>query len=260
MARPEWFALVLLACLAPNIAAKCVMRSVCDPEETKVPCVYNGEPQTLSKEESRTNLVNLCGDVFPDPYGAVCCSDDQLQDLAEQMESAIVLGLNNCPACGTNFRNLFCAMLCSPDQHEFIELVHTDAGEDGKDFVRELNYHLAREYVQGLFNSCVNAKSRIPSVNLLNFLCGKWGSECTADRWLEFLGASPEHGGLSPMQTNYIQADTDKVAGINGTEYSPMHIEPYKCNTDDTTKACSCQHCHEACPVENPAAVDDKKE
>ncbi|XP_064455043.1 NPC1-like intracellular cholesterol transporter 1 [Ornithodoros turicata] len=246
--------LALVVCLASNAAAKCVMRSTCDKDETRSACVFDGEAQTLATEESRSHLVNLCGDIFPDPYAAVCCSDDQVQEFSEQIESAVVLGLNNCPACGTNFRNLICNMVCSPEQHEFIELLRTGVSDDGEKFVQEFNYHVNPVFVRGMFNACANAKSRIASVHLLNFMCGRWGSDCTAERWLQFLGATPDNGGLSPMQINYVQSENETVT-VNGTVYRPMNVRPYRCDTEDTTKTCSCQHCPASCPAES-----DKKE
>lgn len=250
--RPFLVVALLLQFAASFATGKCVMRFVCDEDDTKSPCVFDGAPQALDTDGGRDRLLDLCGDLFTDPFAAVCCSDPQMDEFAEQIESAKSLGLDNCPACGTNFKNLICSMLCSPDQHEFIQLLRTEVDERGDKIVQELNYHVNTRFASGMYNACVNAKSRIPSINLLHFLCGKWGAECTADRWLQFLGATADGGGLSPIQINYVQTESTEVV-VNGTVYRPMNVRPYECNTEDTSKACACQHCPDACPAEEAA-------
>lgn len=239
---------LLACCLARGDGAKCIMRGVCEQDGVHGACPYDGEPQVIDKPEARELLQGLCGDVFANTTQPFCCDAAQVEDFHENLESAKVLGLDNCPACSVNFRTLICSMTCSPSQSDFLRLVRTGVSDEEKTaYVADIEYYLTPNFVNGLFDSCVDSRSRIPSIPLLNFICGRWAQNCTAERWLNFLGSTPERGGLSPFGVSYVQVAQPAVV-INGTSYSPLRVEPQKCNESrGRVSACSCEHCKAAC-------------
>ncbi|CAN7949324.1 unnamed protein product, partial [Ixodes hexagonus] len=236
----------LLAGFARADGARCIMRGVCELDGVKGACPYDGQPQAIEDPEALELLRGLCGDVFGNDTQAFCCDAGQVQDFHENLQSAVVLGLDNCPACSVNFRTLICSMTCSPRQSDFLRLVRTALNEEEKAYVADIEYYLTPNFVHGMFNSCVDSRSRIPSIPLLNFMCGRWAQNCTAERWLGFVGATPEKGGLSPFGVTYVQVTQPQV--VEGTTYSPLPAEPHQCNESrGRVSACSCEHCKAAC-------------
>uniref|UniRef100_A0A090XDR7 Putative cholesterol transport protein n=1 Tax=Ixodes ricinus TaxID=34613 RepID=A0A090XDR7_IXORI len=184
----------LCALLATQIfarvdGAKCIMRGACDQDGIRGSCPYDGEPQVIDKPEARALLEGICGDVFANSSQPLRCDADQLDDFHENFESARVLGLDNCPACSVNFRALLCSMTCSPRQSDFLRLIKTAVNEEDKTtHVAEIDYHLTPSFANGLFDSCVDTRSRIASIPLLNFMCGKWASELYGRTLVGLLG------------------------------------------------------------------------
>lgn len=226
---------------------KCVMRGICDMDGTRAPCVYDGEPKAIESASARATLEGVCGDVLGNVSEPLCCDANQAEDFAENLESAKAIGLDNCAACSVNFRTLMCQMLCSPRQAEFMQLLTSEVNEDKERHVATMNYYVTPKFVQGMYDSCKDSRSKIPSIALFNFMCGRWGSDCTSERWLGFLGATPADGGLSPMSVKHVLTDENKSTP-NGAVYKPLSVEPYVCNQDrGSVKACSCVNCKAAC-------------
>lgn len=226
---------------------KCVMRGVCDPDGSRAPCVYDGEPKSIESAKSREVLESVCGDVLGNVSQPLCCDGSQVEDFAENLESAKAIGLDNCPACSVNFRTLMCQMICSPRQAEFIQLLTSDLTEQKERYVASMNYYVAPQFVQGLFDSCKDSRSKIPSIGLFNFICGRWGSDCTPERWLGFLGSSAAEGGLSPISVKHIQTSEEHRTS-EGAVFKPLSPEPYVCHQDrGAVKSCACDHCKASC-------------
>lgn len=229
------------------VDGKCVMRGICDKDDTRGLCVYDGEPQVFDDPEAVATMDTLCGDVFLNSSQPFCCTAEQVEDFSENLESAKVIGLDNCPACSFNFRRLVCHLACSPNQSQFLRVVDSAVKEDEKPYVTHVNYYVTPRYAQGLFDSCADAKSRVASIALLNFMCGKWGKNCTSERWLDFLGSTPSAGGLSPFTVTYVQVE-DAGVTVDGCNIKPLPVEPQKCNeAQGSSPACSCDHCKAAC-------------
>ncbi|XP_075538346.1 NPC intracellular cholesterol transporter 1-like [Dermacentor variabilis] len=228
-------------------AGKCVMRGTCDADGTRAPCVYDGEPKAIESAAAREVLESVCGDVLGNGSQPVCCDANQAEDFAENLQSAKAIGLDNCAACSRNFRTLMCHMVCSPRQADFLQLLASEVSEDKEKYVASLNYYVTPTFVRGMFDSCKDSRSKIPSIKLFNFMCGRWGANCTAERWLAFLGASPSDGGLSPITIKHVQTDKEHKTP-EGAVFKPLSVEAYACNQDrGTVKACSCENCKAAC-------------
>lgn len=226
---------------------KCVIRGDCDVNGGQVPCVYDGEPKSIESAKSRKALESVCGDVLGNVSQPLCCDGSQAENFAENIESANAIGLDNCPACSVNFRTLMCQMICSPRQAEFIQLLTSDLTEKKERYVASMNYYVAPHFVQGLFDSCKDARSKVASLGLFKFICGRWGSDCTPERWLGYLGATAAEGGLSPMSVKFIQTSEEHRTS-EGAVFKPLSPEPYVCHQDrGAVKACACDHCKASC-------------
>lgn len=228
-------------------AGKCVMRGICDVDGTRAPCAYDGEPKAIDSAAGREVLGSVCGDVLGNLSQPLCCDASQAEDFAENLQSAKAIGLDNCAACSRNFRALMCLMICSPQQADFMQLLKSEVNEDKERYVSSLNYYVTPAFVRGMYDSCKDSRSKIPSISLFNFMCGRWGAECTAERWLSFLGASPSEGGLSPMSIKHVQTDQEHKTP-EGAVFKPLSFETLACNQNKgSVKACSCENCKAAC-------------
>ena len=55
--------------------------------------------------------------------------------------------LGRCPTCLYNFKRIFCDMMCSPNQSEFLNASQTVlAPNSNKEMVKVLDYHVSHEY------------------------------------------------------------------------------------------------------------------
>lgn len=103
----------------------------------------------------------------PEYKDAACCSWQQNQGMAENFKLlASVFGKNDrggCDACATNLLNLWCGLVCSPRQSEFMKMhlpyPSTNYRPDpmtGEERVKvlELDVTLKKEFTCALFDSC----------------------------------------------------------------------------------------------------------
>lgn len=65
-----------------------------------------------------------------------------------------------CPACMSNFRNLFCSLFCSPDQATFTNITQVQQGSRKESrgvnhtVVEEVSFYLSDEFKNDTYNSC----------------------------------------------------------------------------------------------------------
>ncbi len=84
-----------------------------------------------------------------------CCAPDQIANIANQFGMAKLM-LGRCPSCYYNFRSLFCAMTCSPDQSRFLTITKTGNSTlyPGRETVEEIHYTIADDFADRILNSC----------------------------------------------------------------------------------------------------------
>ncbi|CAI5707217.1 unnamed protein product [Peronospora effusa] len=98
-----------------------------------------------------------------------CCSWQQNQAMAENFKlMASVFAKNSaggCDACAVNLMSLWCGLVCSPEQDQFMEMTHAWPSINyrpdpmtGKEKVKvlELNVALDKDFTCAIFDSCKN--------------------------------------------------------------------------------------------------------
>jgi hypothetical protein len=124
----------------------------------------------------------------PEFADGACCSWQQNRGMAENFKlMASVFGKNaagGCDACAANLLNLWCSLICSPQQDEFMALAkpfpsisYKPDPMTGEDHVKvlELNVTLEKEYTCAVFDSCKNtamvsiAEAMKSSLGFLNY-------------------------------------------------------------------------------------------
>ncbi|CAH8614521.1 unnamed protein product [Schistosoma rodhaini] len=154
--------------------------------------------------------------------------------------------LKRCPACFANFRLLFCAMTCDPNQVQFIE--PTIKGK----LVESITYTLTDHMADTFFNSCKEVT--FGSNRAISLMCGT--SDCTRQLLLENLGKSTD-GGRSPFDIRFNVVNSSIYK--NSQTIRPFDSLAYQCNqrvpkraSDPGGPACSCMDCSSACSSEPP--------
>ena len=116
--------------------------------------------------------------------------------------------------------------------------------------IEHLEYYINKHFAETLFDSCKS----IYDGKVMNMMCGEWGhqNQCSAQRWLSFMGLSKRNGGYSPFQMDVKLTDQMNFT-INQQIIVPMNDKAFKCNEapTPTSHACDCIHCPEACVPED---------
>nr|CAH8861848.1 unnamed protein product [Trichobilharzia regenti] len=236
------------------VSSDCIWYGICDdsdPDHQKY-CAYNGPAKPLGKDAIST-LSTLCPN-YAVGDSRVCCDEKQLALFSKSVSLASML-LKRCPACYANFRLLFCAMTCDPNQAQF--LTPTIQGK----VVDSVEYTLTERAADTFFNSCKDVT--FGSGRAINLMCGT--SECTRQLLLENLGKSTG-SGRSPFDIHFNVVNSTAYYSDSNAAYRrnrdihPFDSISYQCNqpvpkrssNDLGGAACSCVDCTSACSTGPP--------
>lgn len=147
--------------------------------------------------------------------------------------------ITSCPACKTNFYNLFCTFTCSPDQSLFVNVTSVAAKGD-KYQVTELDNLWSAKYGSGFYDSCKDVKFGATNGKAMDFIGG--GAK-NYTKFLSFLGDKKPLLG-SPFQINFPDPTQDKYHDMK-----PVNESPKACNDSSEQYRCSCVDCAAACPA-----------
>lgn len=191
-------------------------------------------------------MKEICPELATKSHPMTCCDTQQILHLETAFKLSAQMGLSVCPSCLANFRKTLCQFACSPRQNQFIRIVNATQFSNNLTIVNHVEYFIDSQYAQGLFDSCKG----INNGNVLNMMCGKWGikSECTPQRWLDFMGLSTQLGGYSPFQMDVKLTNANSLI-VNEIKYYPMNESALACNElpKEDDMPCNCEHCREAC-------------
>ncbi|KAI9807590.1 MAG: hypothetical protein M1825_005530 [Sarcosagium campestre] len=217
---------------------RCALRGHCGKQSffgSELPCPDN-EPAEDPDSELRGKIVEVCGDKWK--TGAVCCRDEQLETLKSNLNRAAAF-ISSCPACETNFLDLFCTFTCSPDQSQFLNVTDVGTSTSKEPVVTELDYIVSDSYGEGFYESCKNVKYSATNGNAIDIIGG--GAK-NSSQLLKFLGDKRPLLG-SPFQMNFPPASKFTSSPIEA-----MDNDPKRCNDDDVRYRCACVDCPAVCP------------
>jgi hypothetical protein len=247
-----WSLLAAVAAVVCGVVSgKCVFYEECGDNPVngkKLGCLHDGPAVPLGNAKASAALLDLCP--YLDKYENestgdldLCCSARQVTNMVQQF-SVVGSLLGRCPACLVNFKNAFCHMSCSPDQSDFLEVTRTiNLTLSDVPSVTEVNFHVAEEFVNGVYDSCKDVVSPSTSGTVMDLLCGAWGSNlCTPKRLFHFLGDLSN--GNTPLTINFVY-EQEGVKAFNET-LTPCSAAPYP-----HMEACSCTDCQSSCSPPN---------
>ncbi|EEC17932.1 Niemann-Pick type C1 domain-containing protein, putative, partial [Ixodes scapularis] len=165
--------------------------------DKELPCSAETEPVPMAKSD-QTNacpaLATSDGKEVP-----VCCDAKQLNTFVDSLKQINNLGVSKESACFLNFQNFICQSVCSPQQSDFITVNASKSTEKGKAHVVESVYAISKTFAKDVCNSCKDTSTIVLGLKLMKFMCGKYGaSNCSPERFLEFIGSTSDEGGQSP--------------------------------------------------------------
>ncbi|EDO14397.1 hypothetical protein Kpol_187p3 [Vanderwaltozyma polyspora DSM 70294] len=123
----------------------------------ELPCTVDAEfvPE-VPNSETWGLVTELCGSQWGDKEN-LCCSKEQLVSLKKNLQKVESL-IASCPACITNFKNLFCQFTCSPNQRDFVNVTRTQKSLKGNEVVAELDFFIDPDWASIFYDSCKNVK------------------------------------------------------------------------------------------------------
>ncbi|XP_066939324.1 NPC intracellular cholesterol transporter 1-like [Macrobrachium rosenbergii] len=234
----------------------CTMYGVCGTNPlTEKPsnCPYNGPPKPANATV-RKALEKACPEFVEEislgsPNGTLnlCCDSDQIASLSIEISLA-ALFVTRCPSCLSNFRQLFCNMICSPSQSEFMFLGSTTTAQDtNKTVITAVTVHAMTSFVDAVFDSCKDVAMPSTNAKVISLLCGPWGEYyCTGERWLAYMGSTSN--GFAPFSIDFV-FDTKGNATVE-----PLTVNTTTCDRapNKNSSACNCMDCEASCPKPPP--------
>ena len=217
-------------------SGRCSMRGQCGSENffsSSLPCPYNGLAEKPA-QQTREKLVDICGTEWSE--GAICCDDDQIKALEENLKQASQL-IFPCPACQKNFYNLFCTFTCSPDQSLFVNVTDTTETTSGETAVIEVDNLWSPTYKKSFYDSCKDVKFGALGTSVMDF----FGNAKNEDEFLAFLGRKSLVG--SPFQINFPDPAGREKEGMKAANPTAR-----ACNDPDEKYRCACVDCPASCP------------
>jgi hypothetical protein len=159
----------------------------------------------------------------------VCCDDDQLAALQQQLDMAQGL-LANCPACWANFRRFWCVFTCSPRQGSFVEVTAsrvcdaalfptpnsgpgdaraagcqgTPSAARGVPTVQAVRLSVDAAYASDLFRSCKDVTVSATGQKAVDMA---FGGARSAAEFFHFQGVAAYSSGQNPMKIEVVLVD-----------------------------------------------------
>lgn len=247
------FLLLLLLVIIKDCSAagQCIWYGQCGDGYNNKPtnCVYNGTAKPLNDPEALQILQKNCPELYKGPNTVTCCNKHTLKNFTASLSVAEHM-LGRCPSCYHNFRNLYCAFTCDPEQSNFVDVALALPFPPNKMKVMNIDYAVSENFANGLFHSCKNVKMPSANKRALAMMCGAAGEDCTIKDWLNFMGSI--QNGVTPLQINFNITNSPWDTGKS--TLTPMAYKIVPCNQsyNVNTSSCSCQDCMDACPPVPP--------
>ncbi|KAE8220409.1 hypothetical protein CF319_g6060 [Tilletia indica] len=229
-----------------NMRGNCGQKSFISPA---LPCAIDAEPAKEPDSDAfKKSLVDVCGPTYSS--GSVCCEAEQVDALKANLDQVESL-ISSCPACRNNFRALFCALTCDPNQAGFLKVLETQkiGGNDGAGFalpqtnasaqqlspatedrqkkfgeaVKEVNFYVGDAFRTAFYDSCKDVQFGAGNSFAMDLI---GGGARNADAFLKFLGDEKPLG--SPFQLNFPRVtpkeEKSNTQHVQNDSQSPFNV------------------------------------
>uniref|UniRef100_A0ABD2XPG3 SSD domain-containing protein n=1 Tax=Trichogramma kaykai TaxID=54128 RepID=A0ABD2XPG3_9HYME len=224
----------------------CVWYGPCETDK-QLNVASNEPARPLTNQTSIETLKKRCPHFFDGQSDApllTCCSDDQIEAMDTNMKKADAL-FSRCQSCTRNMFRSICDFTCSPNQSQFMAATAIDG-----QCIDSIEILISEEYTNATHESCKNVVNPSTSQKSIEVACGEYARNCTVKNWFKFMGSTLLQGGYAPFEINYVY-DFDQLQEKTITEFlNPPTIGCHEAY-DNTTEACSCVDCPQACKANN---------
>jgi Niemann-Pick C1 protein len=217
-------------------------------------CLEENLPPSQVPAESLTLLEEYCPELVTEFGDSLCCAPAQITDLSNNLVLPEAF-LAKCPACYHNFRQMFCAIACSPNQFQFLRAKEIVLNKEGRPMVKSLEAFVDDLYVTQTYDSCKNVYLSSLGGPAMGLLCGHWGAQnCTAHKWFDYMGSF--ENGFAPfgIDYKYVKEGDGPIDGV-----TPFQFPTLGCSASDPKYRCTCEDCKDSCSLTNPLMEGNPK-
>ena len=223
----------------------------------------------LQASQVAPRIEEVCGEDFSSSDD-VCCSEDQLDTLSEQLAMAEGM-LASCPACWQNFKRFWCQFTCSSTQGNFIQIENaspcstddwpepnnakngamagcggTVSAERNISTIQTVRVLVDRGYAERLYRSCKDVTVAASGQKAMSMA---FGNSNDAASFLSFQGIAAYASGQNPLKIIFELGDENQSLSWLDGFGAAMNQTVAACDTSDRTLSCQCSDCTDACPA-----------
>lgn len=233
-------------------SGRCVLNDGCDVEKGNCSKANIIKPKPLTQNGAE-KLKKICPSLFPSNSSEinrvpVCCSAFGVMRLKIFLK--IIREEFVCAACWLNFKELFCQLLCSPNQADFVKVdkknFQSFRGGKREIFQPTVEYFLTDKYSQKVYESCKTMKHVVMTNRVSS--CSSEDYACRKHEWfnsLEYKVAS-----MTDYRIKIIfKFNISGPISLNNDHYIPLERKAHSCGEKINTELESCpfKPCNETC-------------
>uniref|UniRef100_L7M3Y8 Putative sine oculis-related homeobox 6b n=1 Tax=Rhipicephalus pulchellus TaxID=72859 RepID=L7M3Y8_RHIPC len=223
MSVSRLFTVAVCATLVSSTLSHCVTYGYCGTDDMsgkRLPCAIKRVPAAMESElleSSCPALVSTKG-----RPALACCDREQAYTIKSQLKKLIYLGVRSDSECFLSFQNVVCQAVCSPYQSHFVAVfANRTEGNSPNPSATAIVYAVETTFAEQVYNACKDVRTYVLGRKLMKYMCGNYrASECSAQRFLDFVGAVHSEGGHSPFKIYYVL--TDVPISVNGRRLKPF--------------------------------------
>uniref|UniRef100_A0A6G5A668 Putative conserved secreted protein n=1 Tax=Rhipicephalus microplus TaxID=6941 RepID=A0A6G5A668_RHIMP len=226
MSSSRILTVAVCAMLVSSTMSHCITYGYCGTDDMsgkRLPCAIKRVPAAMKSvllEKSCPALVSTKGHT-----ALTCCDTEQAYTIKSQLKKLIYLGVRSDSECFLSFQNIVCQAVCSPHQSHFVAVFANRTEENSpKPSVTAIVYAVEKNFAEQVYNACKDVRTRVFRRRLLSYMCGNYrANQCSAQRFLDYVGAVYSEGGYSPFKIRYVL--TDVPISVNGRMLTPFKPE-----------------------------------
>ncbi|XP_037499619.1 uncharacterized protein LOC119373637 [Rhipicephalus sanguineus] len=218
------FTVAVCAALVSSTLSDCVTYGYCGTDYAtgkRLPCAIKRAPGPIRSDYLEDACLELLD--TKSQTALACCSSEQAEVFKSEFKKLIYLGVRRGSECFKKFQNVVCQALCSPFQSHFVAVFanRTEGNKCPNPSATEIVYAVERSYAEAVYDTCKDVRTHIFGRKLMNYMCGSYGvRHCTAQHFLDFVGAVRSEGGHSPLKIRYVL--TELPISVDGRTLTPF--------------------------------------
>lgn len=254
--------LYLLIAISSQISIetkRCSLNIKCD--QATLVCFLSSDYSSSLSSSAEQILRDECPSLFKSTRNqdqndiTVCCSSfgvHRLKFFLNYYKSAFT-----CTACWLNFKELFCQLICSPNQEDFVKVLKKKGSwalSLDKELYVWIEYYVTKSFALKTYESCKNMPSSpYPQISPT---CSPQSPECDLHKWLSSIHYRIP--SLFDYRINLtFNLNLSAPFHFQGDYINPMNEQVYSCDEKSQQKmtTCSVNDCKKVCHRVKPTTL-----